>query len=205
MQGSVFLRRICVMVFMLLVVVIPSVSAMEITSHDRIISFGIKPFEGDTEAKVRDEDGTKLQFSFYEVNPLYKSYIKFMSRDKKSDYFSFPVAQYTAVTEIKTSDPNKVFWLITDTIGVSSQSYSGFWLIGKYKGKYVDFVNLDLLIQSGFTPQNVQISYESDGSIVLRQYKRNWGDEMRTNGMFSYVNSVTLFWDDTAQWFGIRH
>lgn len=199
------MKRICIMVVVLMVAFVSSVFAMDITSHNRIISFGIKPFEGNTEAKIKDEDGNKLRFTFYEANPLYKSYIKFMSRDKKSDYFSFPVAQYTSVTEIKTSDPNKVFWLITNTVGVSSQGYSGFWLIGKYKGKYVDFVNLDSLIQSGFSPYNVKISYESDGTIVLKHYKRNWGDEMRTNGMFTYVDSITLFWDDKAQWFGIRH
>lgn len=206
MQQNMSLKRVFLMVFMLVVAFIPSVFAMEITSSKEIMSpQGRISMNNKSNVNVRDEDGVKLRFTL--VQDDNKMYLKLMSKDKKSDYFSFPIIMHSHVYEIQTNSPKKTFWLIQSNLGESSESCQGFWLVGKYDGKYVNYVTLDSLTGAGLGIYNLFPKFESDGRIVVSQWKRNYGEDIRNAGgkMYSYVDSATLFWDDGAQWFGIKH
>ena len=88
--------------------------------------------------------------------------------------------------------------------GVSDSNCIGFWLIGKQNGKYVCYVNVDTLKNalSGGYQYNPKIYRDK---IVVVSTVRNRGEDLaRTGKMSSFVDEVTLFWDDEAQWFGIK-
>lgn len=188
---------------------VASAVAMEVTNTKVVLGVKPKMSEGNTNAVVKDLDGKKLRFQVIDVDtnvPLQRWWIKFTSKDKKEDYFSFPIGYRSGVTEITTKNPDKKFWIIESVVGESSWNCIGFWIIGKYGDSYVNYVSLDSLIQAGLGPNNLVFHVNNDGTIKVIQQHRNYGDEIRKNGgrMFNTIKTVTLFWDDQAQWWGIR-
>jgi len=140
--------------------------------------------------------------------------LRLFSRDGQHDYLSF--CDYYeghggdgwSIRKIELKNPNRVLFEINATAGAHAKNV-GYWIIGKYKGKWVTFVSLDTLSKYGYTVgQWHRISTDVDyaGNFLLTSQHEymppgaSFGYEMRMATDFQAV----LFWDDNAQWFGIQ-
>lgn len=143
-----------------------------------------------------------------------KYILKLMSRDNKHDYLSFlnyrtkKGAQSYGIRIIKTDDPNRTFYEITATEGAHGRN-CGYWLIGRYKDSWVTFISIDHLRKMGFDPgleNRMTSEITPDGKIIFT----NEHSYMPPGGRYGYQRRfapdlrLELFWDEDAQWFGIR-
>ena len=155
---------------------------------------------------VRDEQGNQLCFK-RSGNGNYPStqIVKLISRDGRFDYLSFPYTYRMHITEIRTSNPTKVFWLLEGSIGESGGYTTGMWLIGNNQGKYVTYVSLDGIQNAGMpTETQLLFEYNNDGTIKINGRKDGFFPD-KVGHQYWIIGSVKLFWDEDAQWFGISN
>lgn len=140
--------------------------------------------------------------------------LRMYSRDGKHDYLSFTGyygdnggISYN-IRKIELKDPNKVLLEINATQGAHAKN-AGYWIIGKYKGKWVTFISLDTLANYGYTVgewHSIGSSVNYYGNLILTSQHEymppgaRFGYEMRRANDFV----ANLFWDENAQWFGIK-
>lgn len=150
---------------------------------------------------VMDLDGTELVFVVHDEHSLESNYVTLESADGKTVYCKFPAGTWRDVTEITAEDPERNFWLAETWTGAGSRS---FCLIGRYGDTYVPYVTLDDLRAAGLVGREVRWTVE-DGEIVVQGWGRTWDEELVSNGVkYVQTDEVTLFWDEEAQWMGIR-
>jgi hypothetical protein len=179
---------------------------MEFTGQRSVMSIGKMAYrtalEGDIDGKsVVDLDGTELKFIVHDTC----SKSAYITVEKNNIIlFDIPVGFRCNVTEITCAKPAQKLWLIKSDIGVSDSTCIGFWLIGNYAGQYVNYVNVNT-IKNALTAGYEFYPKIYRDRIVIESFVRNRGEALRRTGeMDSIVDSITLFWDDKAQWFGIR-
>lgn len=104
------------------------------------------------------------------------------------------------VKKIVCKNPDKVFYEIKDPIGAHGE-LAGYWLIGQHNENWVVYVNLESLRSMG--AHFCTWRTEAKGGTLLIptfNYVPPSRDSVNVN---NHVN-IELFWDDDAQWFGMR-
>lgn len=158
-------------------------------------------------------DGEDLKFVVQDDDIL-----RLMSRDGIHDYLSFinyygPAAESGigyAVREIPTTDPGLTFYEINADVGAHAKN-CGYWLIGKRNGRWVAYVSLDDLAAMGYTIGDWHqirtfINKDGDGRFILTSQH----EYMPPGAVYGYQRRfavdlrLELFWDDSAQWIGMR-
>ena len=189
--------------------------AMYFTGMQETMSFIQIPkleISGDINGKVFTLNGEKLKLVPYLSNTTDK-YVKLMSQDGRKVYLSFPVEKCPFFRVYKIYSDNQDFLLILEgKQAVSDSLCTGAWLVGKYKGNYTSFISIDTLKNAGLLFQTIVPAVNNneisligiardrdcrDGSYkghLVRDYSRG----------YCKVNTAALFWDNNAQWFGIR-
>lgn len=140
--------------------------------------------------------------------------LRMYSRDGMHDYLSF-TGYYGSnsgigykIRKIEVRDPDKVLFEINADQGAHAKN-AGYWIVGKYKGKWVTFVSLDTLAQYGYTVGEwhaLSTDVDSFGNLILTSVHEympagaQYGYQMKRAVDFR----AQLFWDANAQWFGIK-
>lgn len=143
--------------------------------------------------------------------------LRLMSRDGKQDYMSF--INYVGakggvgykIRTIRTNDPDMTFFEINADVGAHAMN-CGYWLIGKHDGQWVTYVSLDSLATMGYTIgkwHQIRTKIDEDGTgrfILISSH-----EYMPPGAQYGYQRKhavdlqLELFWDDNAQWFGMRN
>ena len=167
--------------------------------------------------KLRTELGFITEYNERHIGG---GYVRLMSEDGVIDYLSFPIGKKESFLVHKiTTDTGNEFLIVNTRVNAASDSaLRRFWLVGKYNNQYITYATQNSLNQAGLLYQD--ISYDvTNGEIQVKGFapyhSRDYyprGDNRLTykghrvteyHGEL-YVNQVRLFWDDNAQWFGIR-
>ena len=201
-------KLLSVVAMLVMVLAVAPAFAMTFTDVERImhvgVNMGTREIVGDMSAIGMDSDGAGLRFTYHNLGDYRMNFVTVSSLDGETDYFSLPVGVRFEVREIHTEDPARTFWLARTGLGVSEDTCTSFCLMGRYGDTYVAYVTLDDLRKAGLVGHEVWWKVE-DGELIVQGWKRNRGKELeRTEEMDSLVGEVRLFWDDEAQWMGIR-
>lgn len=156
----------------------------------------------------------KLKFVYQDKTCV----LKLMSRDGKQDYLSFlnyyggrpPGAAWYTVKEIHTTNPELTFYEINAFVGAHAKNV-GYWIVGKHSGQWVTYISLDNLATMGYTVGkwhqiHTKINENGDGRFILISQH----EYMPPGAIYGYQKRMAvdlrleLFWDDQAQWFGMR-
>ncbi len=187
-----------------------SAFAMTFVDAEKVMSVGFDRgdmcVKGDESVTVTDLDGTELVFIVHDEGNWKTNYVTLTSADGETEYCSFPLGARFSVKEIHADFPDRVFWLARTGIGVSDDTCKSLCLIGRYGDTYVSYVTLDDLRDAGLVGHEVWWKVE-EGELVVTGWKRSRSEDMwRHNKKWdAQLDEVRLFWDDEAQWFGIRH
>lgn len=101
------------------------------------------------------------------------------------------------VKKIVCKNPDKVFYEIKDPVGAHGE-LAGYWLIGKHNEKWVIYVTLESLRSMGAC--FITHRTEANGnSLLISTYNHIFPGQK-----VSKHANIELFWDDNAQWFGMR-
>lgn len=218
-------KRLCLL-FLLCVIVVWSMSgramAMNFTSAGYVFNAANEPYlipSADNVNTVKQykefapiyvtaHNGDELQFV-----PLFDKFcLKLTSRDGSHDYLSFTVAEGEQVwvqeiigTELFETKPQVKCWAII-TRNVKSNNVINFWLVsGPVKERYVPYVSMDSLSDYGFNYQDFRLDIKYS-AILVRGGTRWLKPENRLDGTPVKADAAVLelFWDDVAEWFGIK-
>ena len=165
---------------------------------------GNQRVRGATFMRVTDLDGTEPVFVVHDENSWKTNYVTLESADGKDVYCKFPAGRQVNVQEIRTEDPERIFWLAEAWTVLSHEFSRSFCLIGRYGDTYVEYVTLDDLRAAGLVGHEVRWTVEDDGIVVQGLECDRSEEQERTGEIYSLVDEVTLFWDKEAQWIGIR-
>lgn len=157
-------------------------------------------------------DNEQLKFVLQQDGTL-----RLMSRDGKHDYMSF--INYVSarggegykIRTIRTTNPDMTFFEINADVGAHAMN-CGYWIIGKHDdGQWVTYVSLDSLASMGYTIgswHQIKTKINEDGTgrfILISQH-----EYMPPGAQYGYQRRMAtdlqleLFWDQNAQWFGMR-
>ncbi|SHJ06689.1 hypothetical protein SAMN02745671_02571 [Anaerovibrio lipolyticus DSM 3074] len=140
-----------------------------------------------------DDDGEKVTYKTDGQGNLH-----LYSKKTGEDYLSFipyignPNGSTYKVREVHTESPKMTFYEI---ISLKDDAGTGYWLIGKTKGKWVTYISLDSLANMGMKSGSAhEISSNIiDDRLVIRT---------AVNGKTDCA--VEPFWDNSAKWFGVK-
>lgn len=143
--------------------------------------------------------------------------LRLMSRDGKHDYMSF--INYVGakggvgykIRTIRTTDPDMTFFEINANVGAHAMN-CGYWLIGKHDGQWVTYVSLDSLATMGYIIgewHQIRTKIDEDGTgrfilISSHEYLPP-GAQYQYQRKHAVDLQLELFWDENAQWFGMRN
>ncbi|MGM9540884.1 hypothetical protein [Anaerovibrio sp.] len=100
------------------------------------------------------------------------------------------------IKELYTNNPNITIYQIMVSKGAHDENH-GYWLIGRYHGKWFKFMSMDNLVTMGHTP-NEWHQFESkitkDGKLRIIS-----SHEQRRVDM-----ELEVSWDEKAQWFAMK-
>jgi len=195
--------------------------AASLVKMENIASFSQLPksdsVSGDITPKLFSLNGKKLKlkpnlrFSGYEIIGGNVEIIDAVNGEK---YAAFPITKppYFSAKKLIANTGDEFVFLQTGRQGASDSACDRIWLFGLHKSSYVIFANIETINKAGLVYSDISSSIES-GELKLLGFTR---DRNCVNGMFkghpTYpigvancgINSVYLFWDEKAQWFGIR-
>ena len=140
-----------------------------------------------------------------------------------SETISFPVKKDESAQVYKiSSNENRDFLLIrtySDSANGSSVC-TGMWLVGKADGKFVTYVKLNTVENAGLLFDDIYPAVKNGELWITGRARVYWGADqqapprplgskydgvpVKVDGNYCSINSAVLFWDSTAQWFGIR-
>lgn len=112
------------------------------------------------------------------------------------------------ISRLVLKNSNKVFFVINADQGAHAKN-AGYWIVGKYKGDWVAFIDLDTLAKYGYTPNEwhrIGTNVNGAGEYILTSSH----EYMPPGAQFGYERRMAkdfeakLFWDDQAMWFGIQ-
>ena len=100
------------------------------------------------------------------------------------------------IWELYTNNPNVTIYQIMASKGAHAENH-GYWLIGRYHGKWFKFMSMDNLVTMGHTP-NEWHQFESkitkDGKLRIISY----------HGQRRVDMELEVSWDEKAQWFAMK-
>lgn len=124
--------------------------------------------------------------------------LQLMSQDGKAAYLALastekdPYAASYTIRKFGITNSEKAFYEIHATTGAHEQT-CGYWIIGKHEGQWVTYISLESLVPmgydlNGYHQLHSRINENNSGRLIL-------GDA---------IIQFEFFWDDAAQWFGVR-
>ena len=163
-------------------------------------------------------NGDALQLNVNGVNRnsnhISGGYVRLMSKNGQKDYLSFPVKNcpFFSAYKFNINGGNEFLLLREGVSAVSDRACEGLWIIGKYKGNYISFISLDTLRNAGLIFADIAAE-TANGELRLIGITRDRncrdgyyrGHRVRSYDLaYCAVNEARLFWDNNAQWFGIK-
>lgn len=156
-----------------------------------------------------DDDGEDIRFFTDNRNNL-----RLFNKKGTNDYLSFipygginEGVSYT-VREVHTKSPSMTFYEIIADRGAKGMN-CGYWLIGKCNDKWVTFVSLNSLASMGYTLNewhHISSNIDNNGRLILTSTHKY----MPPGAEYEYQKKtvkdlvVQLFWDSSANWFGLK-
>lgn len=189
------------MMFVIFISVLPiHCQAMQVTSAKEIAEFNTEPLLGTVPSiRTRGQWDEYIRFNFYMPEDLSgKVYGSMLVAGNKNNLaFTFLPNSVIKVFEIKTSAPDKVFWLLKDVSTVDHDRTGNFYLVGPYKDHYETFISMDNLSQMGWnnTKMKARLLDTPDSTPVLQGY--DYDDNLKQN--------IVLHWDEAAEWFSMEN
>lgn len=131
----------------------------------------------------------------------YMSFINYLGPNEAVSY---------SIRRIHTIDPKITFFEITATKGAHGMN-CGYWLIGKRNGQWVTYVSLNSLAAMEYAIGDwriIRTDINKDGTgrfILTSQYDylppgaRSQADRYKVTDL-----QIEFFWDEKAQWIGMR-
>lgn len=124
--------------------------------------------------------------------------LQLTSQDGKAAYLALastekdPYAASYTIRKFGITNSEKAFYEIHATTGAHEQT-CGYWIIGKHEGQWVTYISLESLVPmgydlNGYHQLHSRINENNSGRLIL-------GDA---------IIQFEFFWDDAAQWFGVR-
>ncbi|WP_297998977.1 hypothetical protein [uncultured Phascolarctobacterium sp.] len=124
--------------------------------------------------------------------------LQLTSQDGKAAYLALastekdPYAASYTIRKFGITNSKKAFYEIHATAGAHEQT-CGYWIIGKHEGQWVTYISLESLVPmgydlNGYHQLHSRINENNSGRLLL-------GDA---------IIQFEFFWDDAAQWFGVR-
>ncbi len=124
--------------------------------------------------------------------------LQLTSQDGKAAYLALvstekdPYAASYTIRKFGITNPAKAFYEIHATAGAHEQT-CGYWIVGKHNGQWVTYISLESLVPmgydlNGYHQLHSRINENNSGRLLL-------GDA---------IIQFEFFWDDAAQWFGVR-
>lgn len=126
-------------------------------------------------------------------------------KDKKIDIIAnnykvltfYTHSPFSYVRRIICKNPEKIFYEIREPSGAHGE-LANYWLIGQHNEKWVVYVTLESLHSMGAC--FIARSTEANGdSLLISTYNHLFPGQK-----VSKHADIELFWDDHAQWFGMR-
>lgn len=138
-------------------------------------------------------DNEALKFARSDTNVL-----QLMSQDGKQVYLALastekdPYAASYTIRKFGITNSEKAFYEIHATTGAHEQT-CGYWIVGKHNSQWVTYISLESLVPmgydlNGYHQLHSRINENNSGRLLL-------GDA---------IIQFEFFWDDAAQWFGVR-
>lgn len=166
----------------------PKVQAAEFLTPDKSAYLYMNTRELDIrydneEAKFILRDDGVLQLTSQDGQAAYLA----LASTEKDPY----AASYT-IRKFSITNPAKAFYEIHATAGAHEQT-CGYWIVGKHNGQWVTYISLESLVPmgydfNGYHQLHSRINENNSGRLIL-------GDA---------IIQFEFFWDDAAQWFGVR-
>lgn len=163
----------------------------------------------DTREVVLGGEGERVRFVMGKDNVL-----RMCSPDGKKVFMTFAekfgdnAGIGYKVTRITLKDSGKVFFEVNADQGAHAKN-AGYWIVGKYKGDWAPFIDLDTLAEYGYTPyewHQIGTTVDENGDFILTSSHEymppgaQFGYELRHATDFE----VNIFWDEDSEWFGIK-
>lgn len=115
-----------------------------------------------------------------------------------------------AIRPIYTIFPSMTFIEIIADVGAHAKN-CGYWLIGKHNGQWVTYISIDSLAQMGYTPGewhqiHTAANKDATGRFILTSQHEYMppGAQYEAQRKFAVDLKLQIFWDQDAQWFGLR-
>ena len=135
----------------------------------------------------------------------------------------FPIKkdESAVVRIIPTTDKREFLFIRTFMDAANgSSACTNMWLVGEANGKFVTYANLDTVTNAGLLYDDIVPSVRNGELWITGKARVYWGADpqapprpmsskydgvpIHVDGNYCTINSAVLFWDDAAQWFGIR-
>ena len=124
--------------------------------------------------------------------------LQLTSQDGKAAYLALastekdPYAASYTIRKFGITNSEKAFYEIHATAGAHEQT-CGYWIVGKHNSQWVTYISLESLVPmgydlNGYHQLHSRINENNSGRLIL-------GDA---------IIQFEFFWDDAAQWFGVR-
>lgn len=124
--------------------------------------------------------------------------LQLTSQDGQAAYLALastekdPYAASYTIRKFGITNSEKAFYEIHATAGAHEQTY-GYWIVGKHNSQWVTYISLESLVPMGYDLNGYhqlysRINENNSGRLIL-------GDA---------IIQFEFFWDDAAQWFGVR-
>ena len=148
------------------------------------------------EIEFRLRDGEKVMFLISRLRELVFYSNKFSPGFRLSSYDGDNGGTHYGIWELYTNNPNVTIYQIMASKGAHAENH-GYWLIGRYHGKWFKFMSMDNLVTMGHTP-NEWHQFESkitkDGKLRIISY----------HGQRRVDMELEVSWDEKAQWFAMK-
>lgn len=148
------------------------------------------------EIEFRLRDGEKVMFLISRLRELVFYSNKFSPGFRLSSYDGDNGGIHYGIWELYTNNPNVTIYQIMASTGAHAENH-GYWLIGRYHGKWFKFMSMDNLVTMGHTP-NEWHQFESkitkDGKLRIISY----------HGQRRVDMELEVSWDEKAQWFAMK-
>ncbi len=132
---------------------------------------------------------------------------------------TFPLEKYPYfhAYKIQLNNGKEALLVVSGQQAVSDCVITDFWLVGKYKDKFVTFSRLENASNSGLVFQGLEVFTETNTGELWIQgvardrdcrsgyYKGHKAVPSKTYKAYCAINAVSYFWDDASEWFGIKY
>lgn len=211
--------------FSILLVIIATFNSITFASSlvrmETIDSFKQQPMansiSGNLMEKLFSLNNVKLKLKpnlIFSKGTITGGYVELLNGISGEKYASFSVEKcpYFRAKKLIANTGEEFLFVQAGREFASESSCTGIWLVGLHNGSYVTFATIDTVKNAGLLYTDISSSLE-DGELKLLGFTRDRncvngqykGHPAYPIGVADYgINSTYLFWDENAQWFGIR-